>query len=222
VKLSLSIRIVIVATVLVGLAHHGSARASTAEVCKAKFKEQVGGCASEVTSNPTFDPSDTSYWQRCQDKYRPEYEQCLGSGAATGASVSPPPTPQCQEAMVAIDWVFADAGATGTFARFREEGNSAMDSVIGAQGHNPNAQAALRACAGWGSNYLMAVYGGAVEALTRPVTDTGPQSCEALPSGLCYDGCQVSCPQGYAAFCTNAITWNMQCWRASTCFCGRP
>ena len=219
---SLPIRIVILATVLGGLAHHGLARASTEEACKAKFKDQVGSCASEVTSSPTFDPSDTSFWQRCQDKYRPEYEQCLRSGTGTGASVSPPPTPQCQEAKVAIDWVFADAGATGTFARFREQGNSPMDSVIGAQGHNPQAQAMLRACAGWGSNYLMAIYGDAVNGLTRPVADVGPRSCEAPPSGLCYNGCQVSCPQGFAAFCEPGITWNMQCSRGPICDCRRP
>ena len=198
------------------------ARADSDEACKAQFKEQVGNCANEAIADPSRDSSDFSFWGTCQAKYQPELEDCLNGDATSGASVSPPPTPQCQEAMIAIDWVFADAGATGTFAKFREQGNSPIDSVIGAQGHNPDAQAMLRACAGWGANYLMATYGDAVDGLTRPVTDTGPQSCEALPSGLCYDGCQVSCPQGYAAFCTNGITWNTQCWRAPTCFCRRP
>src|SRR6185295_19834994 len=40
-----------------------------------------------------------------------------------------------QEAQVAVDWVFTDVGATRTFQRFLADGNSPLDSVIGAQGH---------------------------------------------------------------------------------------
>lgn len=217
-------RLFIAAALLAFLTHAESAPADTEAECKAKFKQQIGDCANEAIADPSRDSSDFSFWETCTQEHQAEFDSCKGESgsSSTSASVSPPPTPQCQEAMIAIDWVFADAGATGTFARFREQGNSPMDSVIGAQGHNPDAQAMLRACAGWGSNYLMAIYGGAVDALTRPVTDTGPQSCEALPSGLCDSGCQVSCPQGFAAFCASGLTSNMQCWRGPTCFCRRP
>jgi hypothetical protein len=196
--------------------------ADSDEACKARFKDQVGTCANEAIADPSRDSSDFSFWGTCQAKYQPELEECLNGDGTSGASLAPPPTPQCQEAKTAVDWVFADAGATGTFARFREQGNSPIDSVIGAQGHNPHAQEMLRACAGWASNYLMAAYGNAVNGLTRPVADVGPQSCEAPPSGLCYNGCQVSCPQGFAAFCEPGITWNMQCWRGPICDCRRP
>ncbi|HKP22945.1 MAG TPA: hypothetical protein VJV39_03725 [Dongiaceae bacterium] len=201
----------------------GAARAGSDDACKARFKEQVGNCANEAIADPSRDSSDFSFWKTCQAKYQAELDECLNDGGtASGASVSPPPTPECEEARIAIDWVFADAGATGTFARFREQGNSPMDSVIGAQAHNPHAQEMLRACAGWGANYLMAVYGDAVRGLTRPVVDVGPKTCEAHPSGLCYNGCQVSCPQGFAAYCEPGITWNMQCWRGPICDCRRP
>jgi hypothetical protein len=214
--------LVIVLSVLALAGLDGMARADPDDACKVRFEEQVGNCANEAIADPSRDSSDFSFWGTCQAKYQPELEDCINGDTTSGASVPPPPTPQCQEAKVAIDWVFADAGATGTFARFREQGNSPIDSVIGAQGHNPHAQAMLRACAGWGANYLMATYGNAVNGLTRPVADIGPRSSEAQPSGLCHNGCQVSCPQGFAALCEPGITWNMQCWRGPRCECRRP
>ena len=212
--------IVVSVLVLAGLAE--MARADSDEACKARLRSRLGTAPTKRLRTLRATHRTSASGARARPNTSRSWKTASNGDATSGASVSPPPTPQCQEAMIAIDWVFADAGATGTFAKFRELGNSPIDSVIGAQGHNPDAQAMLRACAGWGANYLMATYGDAVDGLTRPVTDTGPQSCEALPSGLCYDGCQVSCPQGYAAFCTNGITWNTQCWRAPTCFCRRP
>ena len=127
-----------------------------------------------------------------------------------------------QEAQVAVDWVFTDVGATRTFQRFLADGNSPLDSVIGAQGHNPNAQQALRDCSGWVANYIGTRYAGAIPGLRPTQVDAGSQSCEAPPAGLCYNGCQVSCPAGFAATCAPGITWNDQCWRGPSCECVRP
>src|SRR5688572_11336123 len=85
----------------------GMAWADSDEACKARFKEQVGNCADEAISDPSRDSSDFSFWGTCQAKYQPELEDCLNGDGTSGASLAPPPTPQCEEAKTAIDWVFA-------------------------------------------------------------------------------------------------------------------
>jgi hypothetical protein len=203
----------------------GTALANSDEACKARFKEQVGACANEAIADPARDASDFSFWKACQAKYEPDLEDCLDGAGTSGSSVSPPPTPECGEAKTAIDWVFADVGATKTFARHRQSGKSPLDSVIGAQGHNPHAQQMLRDCPSWAANYLMATYRDPVDGLTPGPDDdpdAQPSSCSAPPAGLCSNGCEISCSKGRAALCEPGITWNFQCWRGPKCVCIEP
>lgn len=144
-----------------------------------------------------------------------------GGDSTGGSTLGGAQNCDTQEAQIAVDWVFQDVGALRTFQRFYGEGNSPLDSVIGAQGHNPGAQANLEACSGWAANYIATEYAGVIAGTTPPPT-TGPQTCSAPPAGLCYNGCEISCPAGRAARCEPGITWNEQCWRGPKCECVRP
>ena len=70
--------------------------------------------------------------------------------AASQSAKSAKPS-QCKqdEAKANLDWVFSDAGAKNTFAAARARGQSPLDAVLQAQGHNARAQQSLRDCAGW-------------------------------------------------------------------------
>lgn len=63
--------------------------------------------------------------------------------------------PGCREAKINIDWVlFKDAGAKGTYQAYRRRGESPVDAVISAQGHDPHAQQTIRDCYGWAQAYI--------------------------------------------------------------------
>jgi hypothetical protein len=142
--------------------------------------------------------------------------------AGSSRSVGSPAGCDTAQARQNIDWVFVDNGAFATFTSFLEDGSSLLDAVIGAQGHNPNAQAQIRSCAAWAASYIASTYGGAAAGVSSTQASGGPQSCEAPPAGLCFRGCQISCPGGRAAVCEPGITWNNECWRAASCRCVRP
>lgn len=195
-----------------------SLAAADEATCKAEFKRQVGECANAAASDPARDPSDFTFWKACRQQHQPEYDRCMGEANTTGASVDQPPTPQCQEAKIAIDWVFSDSGATRTFVQNRNAGRSPYDSVIGAQGHNPHAQDMLRECAGWGSNYLIATYADAIAGFDNNEESIYPRSCQAETVGTCI-ACEVSCTSGYEAYCQSGQSDGNSCYRWPVCEC---
>jgi len=85
-----------------------------------------------------------------QEYRRGEKFQCR-SGGGSGASN---PAPCGPDEKRNVDWVFADAGARGSYSDARKQGKSAFDSVIHAQRHNRAVQNKLRLCQGWVVAYL--------------------------------------------------------------------
>lgn len=72
------------------------------------------------------------------------------SGASGGGDTS-----FCEtQAREAVDWVFRDDGARGTFQSRIDAGHTPFESVVAAQGHNRNAQNDLNACRAWVEAYL--------------------------------------------------------------------
>lgn len=112
---------------------------------------------------------------------------------------------QCNqsEATINIDWVFVDVGATRSFQKFYNNGNSALDSVIKAQAHNPDAQMTIKNCSGWAAEYIAKRYGFNAKGLvsSNPIY---PLHCSGKAKGAC-GGCEITCNPGFEASCRDGV-----------------
>lgn len=107
------------------------------------------------------------------EKFICDNSQSSGRSTARGGNV-------CErEAKISIDWVFEDPGALANYNRNRQQGRSAFDAVIAAQGHNPRAQRSLRDCQQWAQTYL-AQRGAAPGGLTMPTRALGQTDCSCI------------------------------------------
>lgn len=121
-----------------------------ADGCRERYNAALEQCLGEVT-----DPRRVAEQIRhCRSLYDEEYRAC-----ANAAGLNDEPDCDRAEARININWVMAgDAPAYQTYLGFRARGESPLDAVLGAQGHNPNAQASIRRCSAWASSYLASAY----------------------------------------------------------------
>ena len=111
------------------------------------------------------------------------------TGGSSGRSTARGGNACERESKISIDWVFNDRGALATYNRNRQQGKSAFDAVVAAQGHNPRAQRSLRDCKQWAQTYL-AQRGAAPGGLTMPTRALGQTDCACIsvvpagPAGL--------------------------------------
>ena len=89
------------------------------------------------------------------------------------------------EARENVAWVLNNSGARATYRNLLSNGNTPFDAVVGAQGHNPKAQAILRTCQVWVKNYLLQL-GPPDQNLmlsNRSLTNADCQCISVLPTG---------------------------------------
>ena len=89
------------------------------------------------------------------------------------------------EARQNVDWVLNNGGARATYRNRLYAGNTAFDAVVGAQGHNPKAQAILRTCQVWVKNYLLQLGPPDRHLMlsNRRLTNADCQCISVLPTG---------------------------------------
>lgn len=83
------------------------------------------------------------------------------------------------------DWVLNDSGARATYRNRLSTGNTAFEALVGAQGHNPKAQAILLGCQDWVEKHLRRVGqpDRDVALSDRSLTQADCQCISVLPTG---------------------------------------
>jgi hypothetical protein len=127
-------------------------------ICQQTRKKNIADCIAAKRQDPynngrQLGNADFSYITDCTNLHQPDYQQCIDSmdpaGCTSGAQA---------KAKVAIVWVLLlDKGAQGTYRLHRAKGESPVQAVISAQGHDPPAQQDIRRCLQWSRNFIAAL-----------------------------------------------------------------
>jgi len=116
----------------------------------AKKVEACLGAADPYRGGRQLGQADFSSLGRCSAQQEQEVSNCMAdlNPGACGPAAQ-------HVAQTNIDWVLSgDAGAGGTFADARANGQAPFDAVLTAQAHNAEAQRTIRRCRPWAERYI--------------------------------------------------------------------
>lgn len=116
------------------------------EQCRVEYNAAMKRCLGRVNDISAV----AALIRKCRNLHDDKYQMCVTQASSGDAR-------ECNrdEAKINIDWVlFKDAGARATYNSFLQRGESSVDAVLSAQGHNPHAQQTIRNCRAWAKSYI--------------------------------------------------------------------